>query len=76
MNMAVSNNPDDIEVAGNKISYGKKTLIELPILKLTKKKYDPSNVEALEIGHRLLSESVDHLIHTEIQMPSFITFQI
>lgn len=60
MNTAVAENADDIKIEGDKIVLDKSVLLQLPSLKITKKKYDPANIpasiEELHVGQRLLSE--------------------
>jgi hypothetical protein len=56
INMAVAANQDDVSIVDNKVFLGKSILVELPLLKITRKKYDPINILELDVGQRLLSE--------------------
>lgn len=56
MNMAVAREISNASVEGNKIFFGQSLLVQLPSLKTSKKKYDPRDVDALNVGFRLLSE--------------------
>lgn len=56
MNMTVSREMGNARIEGNQILFGQSLLIKLPSLKLSKKKYDPRDVDTLNIGFRLLSE--------------------
>ena len=56
MNMAVAENLNNAKIEDNKVFFDQSLLLELPSLKLTKKKYTPADVDKLIIGDRLLSE--------------------
>lgn len=56
MNMAMAGNLDDVRLVDNKVFLDRSLMIQIPSLKITKKKYNPSEVDTLHIGQRLLSE--------------------
>lgn len=56
LNMAVSENLNDVSIDGEQVRFAQTTLMRLPSLKVTKLKYNPSDVESLHVGFRLLSE--------------------
>lgn len=56
LNMAVSENLNDVSIDGELVRYAQTTLMRVPSLKVTKFKYNPSEVESLHVGFRLLSE--------------------
>ena len=56
LNMAVSENLNDVSIDGEQVRFAQTTLMRLPSLKVTKLKYNPSDVDSLHVGFRLLSE--------------------
>jgi hypothetical protein len=56
INMAIASNLDIVTITDDKIFYDNSILVKLPLLKLSKKKYDPSSEQGLNVGERLLSE--------------------
>jgi len=56
MNMAVAENPSKTRFEDNKVFIAENLLIQIPSIKLAKKKYTSADVDTLNIGDRLLSE--------------------
>jgi hypothetical protein len=56
LNEAVANKDNDVTIEDNNILFSNSVLVELPTLKITKKKYNSEKIFRLEVGERLLSE--------------------
>lgn len=52
----VEQNIREVSLEQEKIILGKTVIAHVPALKITRKKFDPSNISELEMGRRLLSE--------------------
>ncbi|AUN97154.1 hypothetical protein C0V70_03325 [Bacteriovorax stolpii] len=56
LNMAVSENLNDVSIDGEYVRFAQTSLMHMPSLKVVKTKYDPADVDSLHVGFRLLSE--------------------
>lgn len=56
LNRTMAANQNDVKIEDNNIKLGETVLVELPNLKITKKKFDSDKTSEFDIGRRLLSE--------------------